>query len=87
MGTGMETDNQIISETDGEMNGVFRDHQGELEIVFQCSRRESTLRRQRVEITRPEGDQNGLRWWTNYNDAKTRGLNRSSVELADDNRC
>jgi hypothetical protein len=76
MGTGRETYNQIISETDGEMNGVFRDHRGELEIVFQCSRRESTLKRRRVEITWPKGDQNGLSWWTNDNDAKIRGLNR-----------
>jgi hypothetical protein len=76
MGTGRETDNHIISETDGEMNSVFCDHLGELEIVFQCSRRESTLRRRRVEITWPEGDQNGLSSWTNDNDAKTRGLNR-----------
>jgi hypothetical protein len=60
MRTGRETDNQIVGETDGEMNGVFRDHQEELEIVFQCSQRESTLRCLRVEVTGPEGDQNGL---------------------------
>jgi hypothetical protein len=76
MGTGWETDDQVISETDGEMNGVFRDHRREMQKVFQCSWRESTLMRRRVEITWPEGDQNGLSRLTNDNDAKSRGLNR-----------